>query len=136
MKKLLFILLLIPLNLFAPTSGVLSVVEGESIQPYKRLIYAIGVVECSLDTLAYNPIEDAVGYFQIRPIRLEDFNKRKGKSYKLTDMYDYDKAEEVFLSYTDPYYTEEYIARLWNGGPDGMRKASTLKYWRKIKAIL
>jgi hypothetical protein len=33
------------------------------------------MVETKGDTLAYNPYEEATGIFQIRPIRLKDYNK-------------------------------------------------------------
>ncbi len=51
------------------------------------------MVETKLDTLAYNREERAVGYFQIRPIRLRDYIERTGSKYKLKEMYDYDKAD-------------------------------------------
>jgi len=28
---------------------------------------------------------------------------------------------------------EERLARIWNGGPNGHRKAATLKYWKKVE---
>jgi len=31
--------------------------------------------------------------------------------------------------------TMEVMARMHNGGPDGWKKESTLKYWHKIKAL-
>ena len=32
--------------------------------------------------------------------------------------------------------TYEVYARIWNGGPDGWKKRSTLKYWKKVKKEL
>ena len=32
--------------------------------------------------------------------------------------------------------TNEDIARIHNGGPNGFRKSSTLKYWKKVQAYL
>ena len=89
------------------------------------------MVECGLDTLAYNPIEDAVGYFQIRPIRLRDYNKRTGSTYRLEDMYDYHKAEKVFLYYAKMIKETDLIIRRWNGsGP------MTYEYLKKVKKYM
>ena len=57
---------------FAPSSESLILVRTSPDEPFKSLIHAIGMVETQFDTLAYNPLEAAAGYFQIRPIRLED----------------------------------------------------------------
>jgi hypothetical protein len=127
------ILLFLSLQLFAPSNYVVTIVEPEPIQPFKQLIYAVGKVECDFDTLSYNPIEEATGYFQIRPIRLNDYNKRTRSKYVLRDMYDYQIAEKVFLYYAmdiGPYNFEK-IAKKWNGsGP------MTIKYWDKVKLYL
>lgn len=127
------ILLFLSLRLWAPVSEFLYIADPEPIQPFKQLIYAVGVVECNLDTLAYNPIEKAVGFFQIRPIRLNDYNKRTGNKYKLRDMYNYQIAEKVFLYYAikiGPYNLEK-IAKNWNGSGK-----KTIQYWEKIKTYL
>lgn len=135
MKMLALITLFITLTLpaFSPDLNVLYVPESVEIKPFKPLIKAIGYVECKFDTLAYNPEEQATGYFQIRPIRIDDFNKRTGSDYKLSDMYDYDKAEIVFLYYASKIgpYDLEKIAKSWNGS--GYK---TIKYWNKVKQNL
>ncbi len=130
MTILTIILTLFSLILKAPNERALVIVKTEAIKPFKPLIFAIGSVECDFDTLAYNPREQATGYFQIRPIRINDYNKRTGSNYTLNDMYDYDKAEKIFLYYADrigPYNLEK-VAKDWNGsGP------KTIEYWRKIQ---
>ena len=143
MKKatlLTLLVLLIPFSLFAPNyesevkeNYVIESNEKESqpTNPYQKMIYAIGMVECSLDTLAYNPDEDAVGYFQIRPIRLQDYNKRTGSNYTLQEMYDYYKAEKVFLYYAELLKDPDLIIRKWNGsGP------MTYEYLKKVKKYM
>ena len=121
-------MLLIP-RLFAPLTEVERTYEEvKPPHPYQEMIYAIGMVECGLDTLAYNPDEDAVGYFQIRPIRLRDYIRRTGSDYVLEDMYDYYKAEEVFLYYAEMIKETDLIIRKWNGsGP------MTYEYLKKVK---
>lgn len=56
----------------------------------------------------------------------------------------YAYSEMVIQAYMDRYATErrlghpatdEDIARIHNGGPNGYRKPSTVKYWRKIRAF-
>jgi hypothetical protein len=135
-KTIFFTLLLIissASRVSAPSRESLLILESRPIEPYKTLIHAIGIVETKCDTLAYNPIEKAVGYFQIRPIRVEDYNKRTGSKYTLKDMFNYEISEKVFLYYAvqvGPYDFEK-IARRWNGsGP------RTIHYWNRIKKYL
>ncbi len=134
MKKIMFAigLLLLSNGVYNSTNDVIYIAKLEPIRPYKQLIYAVGKVECDLDTLAYNRLEKATGYFQIRPIRLNDYNKRTGKKYKIKDLYDYNISEEIFLYYANSIgYDYEKIAKSWNGsGP------KTIIYWKKIKQYL
>lgn len=131
-KKLILIstLFLIPWVLPAPGRACCYIVQLEPINYYSPLIRAVGMVEAGLDTLAYNPLEEATGFFQIRPIRLEDYNKRTGKSYTLDQMYDYEIAESIFLYYTKDRSYEE-VAKSWNGSGN-----KTLAYWKLVKAQL
>ncbi len=118
---------------FAPASGTMIIIDTTPIKPFKKLINAIGMVETRYDTLAYNPDEDAVGYFQIRPIRLLDFNKRTGSSYSMNDLFRYNISERIFLYYASEIgpYNFEWIARNWNGSGK-----STILYWNQVKKYL
>lgn len=134
-KKLILFKLLFFLSykVFAPETKSVVIPAGNTVNPFRDLIHAIGIVETRLDTLAYNPLEEATGYFQIRPIRLADYNKKTGSSYKLQDMYEYPIAEKIFLYYasqTGPYDFET-IARSWNGSGQ-----MTVEYWKKVKEHL
>ena len=127
------VLLSVTFKALAPSRESIIITVSEPVNPYKRLIYAIGMVETKLDTFAYNPVEQAVGYFQIRPVRLEDYNKRTGKNYKLKDMYNYSISEKIFLYYAHQLgpYNFEKISRRWNGsGP------KTYHYWNRVKKYL
>ncbi len=130
---LIFLLFMSGLRLFAPTSGSMVIFDVSPIQPFKPLINAIGRVETNFDTLAYNPFEKAAGYFQIRPIRIIDYNKRTGSNYTLNDMFDYEISEKIFLYYASEIgpYNFEKIARKWNGSG---RK--TILYWRRVQKYL
>ena len=118
---------------FAPSSESLILVRTSPDEPFKSLIHAIGMVETQFDTLAYNPLEEAVGYFQIRPIRLEDYNSRTGSNYSMNDLFNYKISEKIFLYYASVIgpYNFERIAKTWNGSGK-----STILYWEQVKRFL
>lgn len=128
-----FILLSFSLRVSAPEWKSLIIFKQTPIEPYRKLAYAIGMVETEGDTLAYNPTEEAAGYFQIRPIRLIDYNKRTGSSYTMQDLFSFETSERIFLYFADllgPYKMEQ-IARKWNGSGH-----QTVNYWDRIKRFL
>ena len=126
-------LLLIGLIAFAPSMESFVIIDDQPINPFKQLIYAVGKVETDLDTLSYNPIEEAIGFFQIRPIRVEDYNIRTGSNLNHSEMYNYETAEKVFLYYASQIgpYDFEKIAVNWNGSG-----SMTVYYWMKVKEYL
>lgn len=118
-----------------PTKMVKSIVEVSG------LIGAIIQVESSGDDSAYNKSEDAVGCLQIRPIMVREVNrllkKRKSsKQYTLLDRWSRGKSIEMFLVFTKNISKFEAKARCWNGGPKGMNRSATIKYWNKVKKEL
>lgn len=136
MKKLLFAVFLFLTFAFqavAPGRNGLIIFESPAINPYKDLMYAIGMVETKGNIMAFNDIENAVGVFQIRQVRIDDYNRRTGSTYALTDMFDPELSEKVFLYFASKYkpYELEKIAKAWNGsGP------RTEYYWKRIKEYL
>ena len=114
----------------APEYKTLYVAKADPVNFYDPLIRALILVEVGNGSILFNPLENAVGWFQIRPIRLEHYNKLRGTNYKLEDFYDYDLSKEMFL-----YYAHgkdwEHAARDWNGSGH-----KTLEYWEKIKKLL
>jgi hypothetical protein len=128
-----FLLLLFSLKLSAPDWNSFTVVELSPVEPYRRLVYAIGMVETNGDTLAYNPAEDASGYFQIRPIRLIDYNIRTRSNYTRQDLFNFDTSAKIFLYFADRVgpYNLELIAKKWNGSGH-----QTINYWDRIKRYL
>ena len=136
LRKAVFVIVLLlslPFRVSAPSNESLIIFDTPPVEPYERLILAIGIVETKSDTNAYNPVEEAVGYFQIRPIRLEDYNRRTGSNYSLKDLFNYETSEKVFLYYADQIgpYDLEQIARKWNGSG-----YLTINYWNRIKQYL
>jgi hypothetical protein len=123
----------IPVNVLAPEAKVLTVFVSEPVNPYERLVNAIIRVESKGDTLAYNKIEEAAGAFQIRPIRLRDYNNRTGNKYTHNDCFKLTVSKEIFLYYANKigYPNYESIARDWNGSGK-----TTLDYWKKVRIYL
>jgi hypothetical protein len=135
LRKLFLVTVLLSLTFsaMAPNWKSFVIIRSSPVEPYKNLIHAIGIVETRCDTFSYNPVEQATGYFQIRPVRLEDYNKRTGSNYKMKDLYNYKISEEIFLYYARQVgpYDPEKIARRWNGsGP------KTYYYWKRVKKYL
>ena len=112
-------------------------VAGSS--PVDPLIIAIIQVESGGDTLAHNIKEDAAGVLQIRPIMVAEVNRLIGKdSFTLDDRWSIHKSIAMFnviRSHTQNA-TNEKLARNWNGGWQGYKKQSTIKYWNKVKQLL
>ncbi len=120
-------------RLSAPVRESVIVIHTPPAEPFRKLIIATGLVESKGDTLAYNPIEEAAGYFQIRPIRLQDYNNRTGSKYTMEDMFNYYISEKIYLYYAskESPYDLEKIARNWNGSGQ-----QTTYYWKSIKELL
>lgn len=117
----------------APGLNVLYIVAAEPVDPFEVLVNAIVQVESLGDPLAYNPVEEAVGAFQIRPIRVLDYNQRTGKNIKIENCYSYEVSKEIFLYYArlTGYPDYETIARNWNGSGE-----MTTEYWKRVKSFL
>lgn len=124
---------LIPLAGNPYQNMVIYIDEAIPIRPYENLWQAVCEVESNFDPMAYNPKEKAIGISQIRPIRINDFNKKAGKDYKHKEMYDPIKSKEVFMWYADKYHPSDYevIAKRWNGS--GYK---TIEYWKRVKSKL
>jgi hypothetical protein len=117
----------------APDDKFAYIIMSEHIDAYDRLIKAVVQVESFGDTLANNTLEEAIGAFQIRPIRLLDYNRRTGNQYKMEDCYNYNISKKIFLYYAHEIGFPKYekIAKNWNGSGD-----TTLEYWEKVKSYL
>jgi hypothetical protein len=91
------------------------------------------MIETFGDTLAFNPLEEAYGIFQIRPVRLKDYNLRTQSNYKPQDLFNFNISEKIFLYYAGQMgpYNLEKIARRWNGSGE-----QTDYYWERVKEIL
>jgi hypothetical protein len=132
MKKLLILLLLIPVDLFAPKYGAVPILSHEPINPYEKIIKAVTIVESAEGKYLYNPAEEAIGWFQVRKIRLDDYNFRTGESITHEECYDYEVGRKIFLYYISQidYRDIKAIAINWNG------VSERNLYYKKLKATL
>jgi hypothetical protein len=116
--------------LLAPVSRTGVIFASEGVNRYEPLIRAVVMVESHNGKYLYNPDEGAVGWFQIRQIRVDHYNQLTGNSYQLDDFYDYELSRKMFLYYTKGR-SYESVAKSWNGsGP------MTKEYWKKINKHL
>ena len=82
------------------------------------------------------------GCLQIAKRTVDDVNRIVGMNvYTYTDTFDRSKSIAMAKIYLGHYATErrlghkpdeEDYARIWNGGPNGYKKPSTLAYWGKV----
>jgi hypothetical protein len=132
MKKLLLmsILAMICVAGFSPNIKYITIVKEPPIEPLEALFKAQVMIESSGNTRALNVKEQSYGILQIRAIRLEDYARRTGKRYKLTDCYDPKISKEVWLYYASKFnpYDYEGISRAWN--------CNSQAYWIKVKQQL
>lgn len=114
---------------------------------------AICTVESRNQPLAYNRSEQAAGIAQIRPICIDDCNRIVKDAggpplyWHMDQRFDPGASREMFVTYVvyyaRAYHTEnntgqrpEIWARIWNGGPTGPKRPTTLHYWHLIEAAM
>ena len=108
---------------------------------------AIAIVESGMHPDAVGDRGKAIGIVQISEICVDDVNRIYDLDYTYDDRWDIQKSEEIFNLYLKHwgwnYYkttnkppSERVMARIWNGGPEGWKKPSTIKYWDKVKLHL
>jgi len=134
MKRIIIITLFLALfqAICAPPLREAVICQPEEINPYEAITHAVTTIESSNGVNLCNAKEQAVGYFGIRPIRLEDYNKRTGQNITHAQCYDYEIGKRIFLYYASQvdYRDIKGICIAWNG------KSIYNKYFAKIKAVL
>lgn len=117
--------------------------------PKDTLIAALIVVESQGDDRAIGDkhMKDrAYGCLQVRQPCVDDVNQRFGTAYRSQDMLG-NRSLSVWVcgKYLERYATRKALgreptlqdmARIWNGGPSGWKKDSTLGYWSKVQKAL
>lgn len=132
MKKICIIILILLTvhQLYAP---VITYKISENLY---TTLFSIIEIESNWDSKAINYKENAFGIIQIRRDVIKDINYYYGTNYRHADAFDINKSLEIFWLYQkmwNPKMTKENISRIWNGGPKGMKKKSSIKYWNKVK---
>lgn len=129
----LFLLFYTAAESVAPSRNYLVIHKPGDINPFEPLMHAIGMVETMGNTMAFNEYEGAAGIFQIRQVRIDEYNRQTNSCFRLSDMFDYENSRKVFLHFASKIgpYNFEKIAKSWNGsGP------MTEFYWRRIRSQL
>jgi len=113
--------------------------------PSDRLLDALVKVESNGNASAVGDNGKAYGCLQIWSVVVQDVNEVSRVKYTHADAFDPAKARAICRAYLARYATakrlgreptDEDFARIWNGGPNGWRKNSTIKYWHKVAAVL
>ena len=138
--------------LVALATVAIVAVMATSDGPSDALWQATVRVESRGNPHAYNPHDGASGIAQIRVVCLADANRlarERGLNERFTasDLSDPVRARRLWALYLDYYGdfyerqtgrapTDEVYARIWNGGPNGWRKASTREYWERVRVAM
>ena len=104
-----------------------------------NLITALIAVESSGNDLAIGDNGRAVGPLQIHRAVVLDVNRFTRSHYRWESMTNRAQARAVCEAYLTHYgrgATTEQLARRWNGGPTGDKKAVTLGYWRRVQKAI
>ena len=103
------------------------------------LLDAIAKLESNGDPNAVGDKGRAIGMYQIHRRYWQDGTKILGVDWPYSEARDPEKARQVVRAYLRHYGKGRNLidmARIHNGGPRGHRKKATLKYARRIEAIL
>ena len=86
----------------------------------------------------------AFGCLQIHGCYVADASEHAGVDWTHEDAFDRVTSLRIFSAYMERYATPERLgtvtaekmARIHNGGPNGWKKESTVRYWKKVEAEL
>lgn len=110
---------------------------------YSLLIAALIMVESGGLDHAVGDGGRAVGCLQITAPVIQDVNRIYGRHYLPVDRYNRRKSMEICRLYlmhwgaryermTGTAPSMQALAMIWNGGPDGWNKSSTIIYSKKV----
>lgn len=142
-KRNIAIFILIVLGLLASLAAAVPPPDDYDLD---RILTAIRQQESGGEKNPNEAVGDngaSLGSFQIsRPYWIDALDHDPSIGGEYEDVKDPDYARRVVVAYLSRYikksehWTDERAARLHNGGPNAMRKKSTLKYWREVSARL
>ncbi len=138
--------LILPISIVLPLGSLGEPVPAAAVER-QRILAAIQVVETGGLNRPTYPDGDggrSIGPLQISRLYWRDavrFDPSIGGSYQ--DCREIAYARQVVCAYMRRYVPEawgradaEVIARTHNGGPRGLAKTSTLRYWDKVRGAL
>jgi hypothetical protein len=150
-RKLCMVLVIAALAVGLPLAAS-ALTLGRSGVPSDALWHAIVAVESRGNVRAYNAHDGATGMAQIRSVCMEDVNRIAGLRGLDVRFAAEDRSNpraarrmwDLYLGFYGNQYeketgrtpTDEVFARIWNGGPSGWRKASTLPYWTRVREAM
>lgn len=119
------------------------------VDPVDHIIEALILVESGGDDDAVGDLnlqDKAYGPLQIRQPAVADYNRWHGTQYRAEDcLGSRELSVQICKSYLSRYATEKRLgreptaedkARIWNGGPNGHKKSSTVGYAKKVRTTL
>lgn len=110
-----------------------------------QLLAALIMVESSGRDHVVGDGGHARGPLQIHAAVIRDVNRIHGTHYTHQQMTNRADACRVCTLYLSTYATRERLghtptdedrARIWNGGPEGWRRPTTLGYWSRVRRRL
>ena len=116
-QTLIFLLFLIPATLSPYGYDYVIIELHEGYNPYERIWEAVCFVESTNNPLAYNKTEQARGIVQIRPIKIDDYNRLTGSNIQYEDVFCPEISKEIFMWHMEQFpvgFWEEAVRR-WNG---------------------
>lgn len=123
--------------------AILSPIITNAIVISNKLLDTIATIESGNDCSRVNISEQAYGAYQIRQIFLDDANKFLNTNFKLKDMHNNTIAKRLIRIYllqygaryenkTGKIANDIILCKIFNGGPYGYKKKSTIKYALKF----
>ena len=120
-----------------------SIGNGADNPLLEKTLDAIMQVESGGRDHAVGDHGKALGAYQIHRAYWTMGTKLLGVSWPYSDAVDRAKARQVARAYVTHYQKigchracPETWCRIQNGGPHGTLKGSTIKYWRKVEAVM
>tara|TARA_Y100000004_G_C8921556_1_gene415662 strand:- start:1019 stop:1384 length:366 start_codon:yes stop_codon:yes gene_type:complete len=110
-----------------------------------KLIMILATVESGQNPRAVGDDLKSLGILQMQEAYVQDAAEYANKPWVHEDALDELTSIKIFRAYMERYATEERlgrpvtfedIARIHNGGPNGYKKKSTIKYWEKVKCLM
>lgn len=119
-------------QLTAPPAQSIVILQTEPVNPYEAITRAVTTIESGNGRYLLNEKEMAVGWFGIRPVRLNDYNVKTHSNITLNECYEYETGRMIFLWYVSQidYRDIKAISICWNG------RSKENKYYAKLKARL